>query len=323
MNVLILTRPNDQYAWGAVAEALRARGARPWIFDTHRFPGDHELCWTGPGEGWLELDGERLPLSDIGAIWCRRREFGRGLPGDLPASVREACTREAEAVLMGSLADSGAFWIDPPGRTQRARNKALQLRLASAHGIAVPRTIETNDPDEARAFIAEIGAPVIAKMYTDVRLDGGTIYTNVLQPDDVAALDGLRACPMILQEAITKQSELRVVRAGTQLFAVELPHEGLSEDAQVDWRRTGAQTIDRWRPAALPASLKASLSRFYAELGMHYSSADLVRTPDDRYVLLESNVIGESFWIQQWHPVAEALASCLLGDPGSRLGAQP
>lgn len=320
MNVLILTRPDDAYAWGATAAVLRQRGATVHLLDTHTFPGTVGLTWSGPGEGWLELEGGRLALGDIDAVWCRRIEVGRGLPAELPAGVRRAATAEATAVLLGALADSGAFWLDPPTRSRRAMNKALQLRLARDLGIAVPATLETNDPAEARAFIAALGRPVIAKMYTDARFQGGTVYTNVLGPDDVAALDALRACPMILQEAVPKHSELRVVAAGRRLFAVELPHEGLDAASRVDWRRTGGQTIDRWRATTLDPDLEARLQRFYDTVGLNYSSADLVRTPDGRTVLLESNAVGESFWVNDHHPLAEALADVLLGVPGARRG---
>lgn len=318
MNVLVLTRPDDEFGYAHVVEALKRKGARVWLFDTHRFPGELGLTWTGPGEGWLQLDDGRLALSDIDAVWCRRLDFGRGLPEHLPLGVRMASTLEAAMVLMGSLVDSGAFFLDPQDRVHRARNKALQLRLARDLGIDVPRTLETNDPAEARAFIAELGCPVIAKMYTNANISGGTVFTNVLSADDIDALDGLRACPMILQEAVPKHSELRVVVAGRRLFTVELPHVDLDAASQVDWRRTGHDTIDRWRPTTLAPDVEARLQRFYDALGLNYSAADLVRTPDGRTVLLENNAVGESFWMNAHHPLGDALADVLLGSPGAR-----
>jgi hypothetical protein len=318
VNVLILTRPDDGYAWHAVAKVLTARGVTVHPFDTHRFPGGLGLTWNGFRDGWLDLPTGRLALADIDAIWCRRLELGRGLPSQLSEGMRRASTAEAAAVLMGALADTDAFWLDPPHRTRRARNKAYQLRVAREVGIDVPRTLETNDPREARAFIAELGRPVIAKMYNDARFNDGTVYTNVLSPDDIDALDALRACPMILQEAVDKRSELRVALAGQRLFAVELPHDGLDHASRVDWRRTGGQTLDRWRTVDLPPDLEARLQRFYGLLGVHYSSTDLVHTPDGRMVLLESNVVGESFWIGEHHPLPEALADVLMGRPGAR-----
>ena len=313
-NVVIYTHSGDQPVWEPVAAALHTRGAQPWILSTDRFPIDFGLVWSGPGEGYLDLGAAgRLSLSAIDAVWFRRDAVGRGLPASLPEDVRRASATESRGVLRAALLDTPAFLLDPPALYARARNKALQMVVAREAGVRIPQTIETNDPEEARDFIAGVGGAVIAKMHADVRLQGGTVYTNVLGPGDVEALDELAGCPMILQEAIPKARELRVVCAGRRLFAVSLENTELEGAARDDWRRAGLQTLNRWRPYTLPASVHDALQRFYDQLGMNYSSADLIVTPDGEHVLLESNGVGESFWLYDHHPLADSLAEVLLG----------
>ncbi len=320
-NVLIQTVSKDEHAWGPVAQALEARGARPWILLTDRFPMDVGLSWRGRDQAWLEFrahsqhhPGERLDMGELDAVWARRNGVGRGMPTEIPADVRAGSAREGGGILRGVLLDSDAFWMDPPAIYYRARNKALQLAIARKVGLDVPLTLETNDPVEARAFVEDLGRPVIAKMHTDVRMgDGATIYTNVLKPGDLAALDGLQACPMILQEALPKARELRVACAGEQLFALGLDSEHLEGESEVDWRRTGAQTLHHWRPVDLPEDFAQGLLALHDALGTNYGSADVVVTPDGRHVLLENNAVGESFWFYEHHPFAQALADVLLG----------
>ncbi len=313
MNVLILTRSGD----GAVrdaAEAIRARGATPWVCATDRMPLGGGVQWSGPGEGWIDVPGQgRLGLSDIHSVWARRLAFGAAVPADWPADMAHAVRGETRHVVLASLADSPAFWVDPPAVYARARHKALQLGLAAEVGLRVPRTLETNDPDDARAFVASLDGPVVAKMFTDVRTGGGTVYTNVLAPDDLQALDALQGCPMILQEAVPKAGELRVVVVGEQVFAVRLPTAEL-KGAQGDWRRVGERTLDAWRPFRLDRATRRRILALHDRLHTHYGSADLIETPSGELVFLENNAVGESFWLQRHHPLARAWADLLTAD---------
>lgn len=317
-DVLILTGTDDEHAWRPVAEALLARGGTPWVCPTDRFPMDVGLSWTGPGGGVLRLGDDTLRLADVAAVWARRDFIGMGFPADLPADVRRAGTEESRHVFRAALLDTAAFWLDPPAVYARARHKALQLRLAREVGLTVPATLETNDPDEARAFVEQLGRPVIAKMHVDVRVGEGAVFTNRLTPDDLEALDGLASCPMILQEDVPKARELRVVCAGRRLFALGLDHAYLAGAAKTDWRRMGHETIHLWEPVELPLEVHDGLQALHDRLGTNYGSADVIVRPDGGHVLLENNVVGESFWFYRHVPLADALAAVLLGQAERR-----
>ncbi|MCB9759079.1 MAG: MvdD family ATP-grasp ribosomal peptide maturase [Alphaproteobacteria bacterium] len=248
----------------------------------------------------------------------RRSSVGAGLPEALPPDVRRAAAQEAREVLMGALLDTPALWVDPPAVAARAKQKALQLKLARDAGLEVPRTLETNDPDAARAFAASCPGGVIAKMYNDLRIAGGTVYTNLLGPADLAALDQLVACPMVFQEAVPKAMELRVVVVGQQVFAAELDTQAIA-GAEVDWRRQGAASVADWKPHRLPGPVARGFLALHDALHTNYGSADVILTPDGRYVLLENNVVGESFWLYEMHPIPDALADLLTGQAPARV----
>lgn len=310
MNVLLFTRTGDEYATQPVAEAIRRRGARPWLLESDRYPGELGLSWRGPQQGWLELPEGRLPLAELGAIWNRRDVVGTRLPQDWPADLREVTRKEASTLLHGALHDSPAFWVDPPSAVLRARSKGLQLPLARRAGLEVPATLESNDPEAVRAFAQAHPGGIIAKMYNDFRMGDGTVYTNVLGPEDLAALDSLQTCPMIFQEAIPKARELRVVTVGLRTFAAALETRELA-GAEQDWRRVGAETVHLWRPFELPDAVSRALLALHDALGTQYGSADFIQTPDGRLVFLENNVIGECFWMYELLGVHEALAELL------------
>lgn len=311
MSVLVVTRANDEYATGPVLEALAARGVPCFVLETDRAPGHVGFTWSGPGEGWLDLPGQgRLDLGDLSAVWMRRMQFD----ADLDPHIRAPAMQEVQHLFLGMLHDTEAFIVDPLPVYTRARCKALQLDLARAVGLQVPPTLQTNDPDLARAFVAEAPGGVISKMYGDHRLRGGTVFTNVLGPDDVEALDSVALCPTILQHAVEKHSEVRAVVLGDRVFAVELETSSLP-GSEVDWRRHGADTLHLWRPVELPDAVRAALLRLHDALHTHHGSADFIVEPDGRYVFLENNVVGESFWLAEHHPIGEAWADLLTGGP--------
>lgn len=310
--VLIVTRADDEHATAPVRQALEARGHRCLVLETDRAPGQFGLTWSGPGEGHLDIPGQgRVHLAELDGVWMRRLQFD--IPG-LPAGVRGPAATEARALFLGAIHDSPAFFVDPLPVYLRARCKALQIDLAREVGLSVPPTLQTNDPDRARRFVAEAPGGVIAKMYQDHRFAGGTVFTNELGPDDVDALDDLASCPMILQHTIPKQKELRAVVLGQRVFAVELDTSALP-GCEVDWRRQGAETLHLWRPTTLEPTVEQALLRLHDRLHTHYGAADLIVTPEGETVFLENNVVGESFWIADHHPIGEAWADLLTGGP--------
>lgn len=317
MNVLLVTRSGDELATLPVAEALRRRGARPWIFESNRFPGQGGLTWRGPQDGWLDLPEGRLELAELDAAWLRREQVGSALPAEWPPDLGAAVRLEAGDLFRGALHDTGAFLLDPPAVYERARVKPWQLLQAQAAGLEVPDTLESNDPEAVRAFADAHPEGIIAKMYNDFRLGDRTVYTNVLGPEDLAALDSLSACPMIFQAAVPKAQELRVVVIGEQVWGAALPTATLA-GAEQDWRRVGAATLHLWRPVELPEAVRAGMLRLHDRLGTNYGSADFVQTPDGRLVFLENNTVGESFWMYDMFGLPDALAGVLTGQLSRR-----
>lgn len=312
MNVLMITYSQDPTA-ARVAEALRARGARVVRFDTDRFPGDLRLDVFANGarlrDGAVVQD-----LSGMDAVWYRRMLGSRRLPAGLDPRYRSAC-REQARVLLRSLFASlrRARWIDPVDRVQHAHHKTLQLDLARAAGLEIPDSITTNDPETARTFFEEHGRDVIVKMQSPPAVldDSGrelVVFTHRLREEDLSTIDGLLHCPMIFQERIPKQVELRVTVVGERLFVASV------EGEIADWRRDGSRA--RFRPDSVPADVRDSVLRLMRAYGLTYGAIDLIRTPEGRHVFLELNSAGQWGWIERETglPIAAALADALLGE---------
>lgn len=322
--VLILTHGADHFVIERVAAALERRGARAARFDTERFPVEARLAARfGYGDGAhtlrcgeLALDAER-----VRAVWARKLWTPR-FPDSLDARLRDGCARESRAALTGWLAAlAGARWVNALGATAAAEDKLRQLRLAAELGLRVPRTLVTNDPDEVRAFRAEVG-PLVTKMLTPLSVSMGRselfVHTSLVRDEDLADLDGLRFSPMVFQEHVEKRVELRVACVGTRCLAGAID-ASRSEQGQVDWRRARPDEV-RWTAGEVPTSIASSLGELLARLGLAYGAADLIQTPAGEHVFLELNPSGEWGMLERdlELPISEALADELLRTGGER-----
>ena len=321
MNVLIVTKSDDNECVDMVTRALERRGARAFRFDTDAFPGEVDVRVHLDGATRhveIARGGETLELGTLTAAWYRRLAVGKGIPETLERQVRAASVEESRRVVFGALASLACFVMDPWVRLRLAETKQLQLELARALGLDVPRTLVTNDPAAVRAFYDECRGRIVTKMMASFAVleDGQekVVFTTPLAPADLEALAGLRLCPMTFQEQVEKARELRVTVVGRRVFCAAIDSAAL-ERSKTDWRREGVALLDRWEACELPADVEARLLALMDALGLNYGAADFIVTPDGRHVFLEVNPAGEFFWLERQNglPISEAIADVLLG----------
>lgn len=328
--VLIMTHSQENASFDLVADALAARGHRAARFDTDLFPTRRAMTLGQDDDGdqfVFEItlpDGstDHLSLGQISAIW-NRRFLSATLPEDLDPQLREPSVKETQRSLLGAVTCFDGFCLDPLREAQFARHKPLQLRIARQLGLAIPRTVVTNDPERVRALAADCPGGVICKMMTSFAVydDQGNdhvVFTNALSDDDLASLEGLDLCPMTFQEKLPKALELRVTVVGKRVFAAAIDSQ-TSDRATHDWRRDGEGLLDEWRPDTLPREVEAASLELCTRLRLNYGAIDFILTPDGRYVFLEINPVGEFFWLENLPGFAlgEALAE-VLTDPAAR-----
>jgi glutathione synthase/RimK-type ligase-like ATP-grasp enzyme len=325
MNVLLITKSDDNESVERVSRALAERGATPIRFDTDRFPTETGLAlrWEeGAQRSQLVVDGSAFDLSTLASIWYRRIDVGARIPLDLEKGMRGPSVGESRATVLGAIATLDVFKLNDPNCVRRAEQKPLQLRLAQNVGLEIPRTLTTNDPDAVRAFAAQCPRGLVAKMLTSFAIvendEERVVFTNRVRPEDLDDLEGLRLAPMTFQEEIPKKLELRATIVGDRCFTAAVDSQALDR-AKLDWRREGAALVESWKPHALPRDVEARLFALADRLGLDYGAADLVLTPDARWVFLEINPSGEFLWLEPGAglPLSAAIAEALV-DPRRR-----
>jgi MvdC family ATP-grasp ribosomal peptide maturase len=316
--VLLLTHSGDFYTVDLVAQALARLRVRPIRFNTDLFPSAVKLSARAGDERAAHLlteAGDQISAGDVRAVWARKLWTPR-MADDLDERFRSMCIRESVAALEGFLdALHDARWVNDLDRQRDAENKQRQLRLAARAGLRVPRTLVTNDPAAARQFFAETEGQTVAKLLRplDVSMDAAKpfVYTSRVREEDLACVDGLRHSPMVFQELIPKEFELRVACVAGEAFAGALDATGTSR-GQTDWRRAAPEEC-RWQKAQLPAEVADSLRALMSELGLIFGAVDMICTPSGEYVFLEVNPSGEWGMLERdlGLPISEAIAAAL------------
>ena len=327
--VVLLTYSGDSIdLMQAMQTELAARGVALLRWNSDRFPMECQAAFVQDGarEALIFGDGnQRITLDADDAIWYRRVRWGARLPQEMDPQMRRACSDESEALVRGILAAAPCFVLDAPDRVKQRGHKPWQQRLARELGLETPRTLMTNEPEEARAFLASCEQGAIAKMlsafalYDEANVER-VVFTTALTSAHLEKLDGLRYCPMVFQERITKRIELRITAIGKRLFAAAVDSMAQA-GAEVDWRERGMSLIAAWKPYELPSDVEAKLQAYMDRIGMQYSAIDMIVEPSGRHVFLEANPAGEFFWLEHnapHFPLVASIADVLTDQPGAR-----
>jgi len=140
-----------------------------------------------------------------------------------------------------------------------------------------------------------------------------TRFTELLDENDIANLDSLRACPLTIQGYVEKAYELRVVVVGERVFACKIDSQQAGGSTAVDWRHYNIPKTPHSR-YDLPANVHEKLLAFHSYFGLVSSSFDIVRSRDGDYVFLETNPYGQWLWIEDLTGLAitEAITDVLV-----------
>lgn len=307
--IVVVSHAGDDHAAQVVPELARL-GCHAQVIDTGSFPRDLSLIARyehGRQHFSFVSQGREIPLDECRAAWWRRPQ-PYTLHDDLAERARTFTYGECHEAIAGLWASLPARWMNEPQLDSAAHHKPYQLTVAARVGLTVARTLITSDPGAARAFIGALGP-------------GRTIYktflasaecwreTRVVQPDEVALLDALACAPVIFQEYVPADVDLRVTIVGPHVFAaaIRAARGGYEIDYRMDM--PGAS----FEPTTLPPGIEQRLRTLMERLGLRYGAIDLRRTPDGEYVFLEVNPAGEWLFVEErtGQPITSAVAGHL------------
>ncbi|MFI9502957.1 hypothetical protein [Nocardia sp. NPDC052566] len=308
-----MSESDDLHATAMAATLRDHHGLSPIHLDLRDFPresGSFRLDRLGTTRSLSHLIG----LDDVRSVWWRRPH-----PSTVPAGVRatDDAYRQAEcdAFIQGLLWSIPACWVNDPGADRTAGRKIVQLETAQRAGFAVPETLITNDPDEARSFVESRRGPVVYKRTGTSRAEFSE--TRIVGQADLDRLAGIRSAPTTFQDYIDAECDLRVVWVDGVEWTVRI-------DSQAGVGRVDSRldtSVDFVREQ-LPASVSKSLATLMGALGLSFGVLDIRLGMDGEYYFLEVNPQGQFAYleIKTGLPIFHSLANLLVFGDGSVQG---
>jgi len=315
--ILVISSDRDLHARAVLAGLARV-GARATLLDLSHFPARAQLSISYKPSGEQDFrvrdgsDGE-LALAQCRTIWWRRPQ-----PFQLHAEITNSAYRafalsESHEAFAGLWLAVDAFWVNHPLRDQAAAHKVYQLKVARDVGLATPLTLVTNDPDEARAMSRALGPDrMIYKAFSATEQHWRE--TRLLKAEERALLDNVRFAPLIFQQYVPAEVDLRVTIVGKDVFAAAIHSQETSY--AVDFRMDMA--AGRVQAFELPDGVAEALHALMDRLGLVYGAIDMRLTPDGEFVFLEINPAGQWLFIEErtGQPITQTFVRLLAEHDG-------
>lgn len=293
--IVIVSSMADEHA-RAVLEQLRANSADVFLLDMTTFPQEMVLAFAYNGEGVdfrLQHDGRDISLAECRAVWWRRPGSFVPDPSIARQSHIEFIHSECAEVFLGLWHVMPASWMNHPLRDQVAARKVYQLKIAHEVGLEIPETLISNDVGRARSFVEKLGADkTIYKAFSATQAEWRE--TRLMGERELGLLDSVRFAPVIFQEYIEADVDLRVTIVGQEIFAAAIHSQDSAYkfDFRMDMPSVKVEAVK------LPDEIEKKLLEYMSRLGLIYGAIDMRRRPDGKCVFLEINPAGQWLFIE-------------------------
>lgn len=329
--IVIVTERFDPHA-DVIIQRLRAMGINPMRFDVV----DMLACgfaltpWGSESNGYIRSRLMKMELDEIRSVWWRRPSVPILSP-EIPEKLRRHQRLQIEHAWQSIWLMCDCYWMSYPGLIIRAGWKPDQLLRAARFGFDTPDTLITTEAEEAADFASSHGGKVILKTFSDYGAIGVQLqrdrhdpryhnqstykacYATLVSAEAIIAnKDAISIAPCMFQEHIAKKYELRTTIIGDKVFTARIDSQN-QERTRIDWRHYDVPM--QVSAHELEAELIERCLSYVASYKLNFSAMDLVVTPDDRIVFLESNPNGQWMFVEQClpqYPMTDQMCRCLI-----------
>jgi glutathione synthase/RimK-type ligase-like ATP-grasp enzyme len=299
--VLVLTNSKDATS-DYLCDKLCFAGTDICRFDTDLDCRNASYVYQD-GVAYLLWNGRSLRASFVDAVIYRR-------PKQMVVSelIRDPVTREHAAsewseAMEGFLAHiDEKKWINHPSRIYMSSHKVEQLTHAQMHGLRVPETVVTNDPDVASQFVSSQASGAVVKPlasgYIERNVEGvdTIIYTSRFQQADLPLLRDLGECPVLFQQCVPKVLDVRVTVIDHRSVAVGLSKTARDGKQELDIRRDNMEGV-HYTVVQMPSKVEKAVQQLMTDYRLRFAAIDFVIAKNGEWFFLEVNPNGQWAWL--------------------------
>jgi ATP-GRASP peptide maturase of grasp-with-spasm system len=230
----------------------------------------------------------KINVNDLSGYWYRRGDLTKPyLRNAINSEVQDYLNENDRKILeyfeykMMSKKNLNSFFYSD-------LNKLIILEMAKECGLLVPdyQLLQSTLSLEKHKYI-----------YKTVNKDGSIFdfkaksIFNILTQEYTESVN-YEFSPTLVQKKIEKKYELRIFYINEIFFTMAI----LSQKNQatiIDSRAIGEQNKSRMVPFSLPADIEENLKKLMIKTSINCGVIDLIVTPENDYVFLEINPIGQ------------------------------
>lgn len=286
----------------AVREAAAAAGCQASVFDIATLEsGGYAIQGS---DFVIAADGGDIGSAPRHRAWLRRPVPAGWMDG-VSVGSKAAARAGSWLELLDGVLDHPAFdWLTTPARAREAENKLLQLRVAAAVGLQVPRTFVTGGaryPDLHQLGDRVVVKPLGAGNFSEADGRQRVVYASEMSGAD--PLIRLRGAPFLVQQLLDADEHVRVVTVADRAWSSVLP---ASATGTLDWRAE-EEAHRSWTLGTCEAAESAALA-IASAMSVGYSSQDFV-VAGGEVIFLDLNPAGQWLFLPQ--PTADAATRAL------------
>jgi glutathione synthase/RimK-type ligase-like ATP-grasp enzyme len=252
---------------------------------------------------------KKIFLSEVKVAWLKVRslyiphkeeqEFG-GFADEINFNLWRTEWNSVIRQLISFLKHKNVKWVDNPISLSEADFKIPQLHVAKNIGFKIPKTLISNNKSVIESFLSS-NKDNILKLSTQpsfyINDDVFFIYTNKITKEDLKDFDNCVNSPMIFQEYIEKQFEVRYTFVNNNHFVCRIDSQ-VSEKSKTDWRRYDLKNTP-YLEIEPPKDIREKVNHFMKTLNLNYGALDFIVDQDNQWWFLEINSVGQYGWIEQ------------------------
>lgn len=247
--------------------------------------------------------------TNIEKIWVRRGTFNflpneifkdyfnrRSILKYIVGEVREYSIY-LEYKLKQNLGDN---YIGSYTKEVSTNNKLINLDIAKDVGFKTPITRVTSSKKELLSFYRTHKLIITKDLRTpvNIRTRHKVLASNGVELITEKMISNLEDyfAPIFIQKYVEKKYEIRVFVFSKKLYAMAIFSQK-DERTKIDYRNFNNEKQNRCVPLILPENIQKKIWIFLDKSDMNTGSIDLIVTPNNDFIFLEINPMGQFHWL--------------------------